>query len=436
MEWDGVAHLFSTARPVDFRAGSVQLARMKSRLSFTLLAALALSVPHTPAADWPQWRGPNRNGISAETGIRTNWPAAGPEILWRALVGTGFSSISISQGRVYTMGNTANRDTIWCFDATTGKPIWQHSYTSQLDPRYYEGGPGSTPTVDIRGGAEPARVYTIGKWGDVFCLDAAKGTVLWQRDLRQDGIKPNEWGFAGSPLVYGELVILNAGDAGMALDRNTGRTVWSGGTNATGYSSPTLCKAGGQESLLMFAVKHFVALEPKTGRELWRLTWETGYDINAPDPVLFGDRILISTYSRGCALLAVKDGKPVAVYENKSLNNHLSPGILLGEHLYAFNGEAKHTTDFRCFHLPSGELKWTRNNPAFGSLILADGKLIILSEKGELLLAEPSPAEFKPLARAQVLGGLCWVPPALANGRLYVRNAKGDLVCLGLRTKR
>jgi len=270
----------------------------------------------------------------------------------------------------------------------------------------------------------------------VFCLDAAKGNVLWERDLRKEGIHPNEWGFAGSPLVYGESVILNAGAAGMALDRTTGCPLWSSGTNVTGYSSPTLCNLGGRESLLLFAAKHFVALEPKTGRELWRLPWETGYDINAPDPVLFGDRILISTYSRGCALLAVKDGQPVTVYTNKSLNNHLSPGILLGEHLYVFNGEAKHATDFRCFHVPSGEVKWTRKDPAFGSLIFADGKLIILSEKGELLLAEPSPAEFKVLARTQALGGLCWTPPALADGRLYVRNAKGDLVCLYIKAER
>ena len=134
---------------------------MKSCLSLALFGALALSTTNALTADWPQWRGPNRNGISAETDIRTNWPAAGPKILWHASVGTGFSSMSVSQGRIYTMGNMANRDTIWCFDATTGKLIWKHTYDSRLDPKYYEGGPSSTPTTDSN------RVYTISKWGEV-----------------------------------------------------------------------------------------------------------------------------------------------------------------------------------------------------------------------------------------------------------------------------
>jgi len=132
----------------------------------------------------------------------------------------------------------------------------------------------------------------------------------------------------------------------------------------------------------------------------------------------------------------VKEDQPKVIYDSQVLHNHLSAGILLGEYLYAFNGEAKQETDLRCIHLATGELKWTRKDPAFGSLIFAESKLIILSDKGELLMAEASPEEFKPLARAQVLGGLCWTPPALASGRLYVRNARGEVVCLDLSTKR
>jgi outer membrane protein assembly factor BamB len=393
-----------------------------------LIAAVAVLGSALFAADWPQWRGPNRDGVSSEK-VSASWPAAGPKVLWRAAVGTGFSSISVSEGRAYTMGNLKNEDTVWCFEAGSGRVLWRHTYAAQLGPQWYEGGPGSTPTVSGH------RVFTISKWGDVFCLEAARGTVIWQRDLRRDGVKPNRWGFAGSPLIWGDRVILNAGTAGIALDRATGRIVWSNGTNAAGYASPTRFDSGGRESVLIFAAKRLVALDPQSGRELWRQPWETDWDTNNTDPLVHGRRIFISSFSRGCGLLSVSNGQPAITYTNKVLRSHLSPGILRGEYLYAFDGEAKQETDFRCVHLPTGELKWTCKDPAFGSLILAGDKLIVLSEKGELLLAEASPVGFKPLARAKVLSGVCWTPPALANGRLYVRTARGELRCLKLEAK-
>jgi outer membrane protein assembly factor BamB len=380
----------------------------------------------TAAGDWPQWRGPDRSGISPEK-ISTSWPADGPKVLWQAAVGTGFSSISISQGRAYTLGNTANRDTIWCLNSITGKELWKHSYAAQLSPQWYEGGPGATPTV------ESNRVFTISKWGDIHCLDGLRGTVVWQRNLRELGLQPNRWGFAGSPLVWRDLVIFNAGAAGIALERDTGRVVWSSGTNAGGYASPTLFRSDDRDCVLIFAAKHLVARELESGRELWRQFWETGWDTNITDPLIHHGRIFISSFSRGCALLSVTDGKPTVVYDSKVLHHHLSPGILLGDNLYAFNGEAKQQTDFRCIHLPTGELKWTTKDPGFGSLICADGKLVVLSEKGELVVGEASPAEFRPLARAKVLSATCWTPPALANGLLYIRNARGELRCLDLR---
>jgi outer membrane protein assembly factor BamB len=394
-------------------------------MKLCLSAVLVLVAAALSAADWPQWRGPDRDGASAEK-ISAAWPADGPKLLWRASVGTGFSSISVSDGRAYTMGNTNNEDTIWCFEAGSGKTLWRHTYAALLGPQWYEGGPGSTPTVD-RG-----QVFTISKWGEVFCLDAAKGTVVWQRDLRRNGIKPNRWGFAGSPLLWGDKVLLNAGTAGIALDRATGRVVWSNGTNVAGYASPTRFNAGGRECALIFAAKHLVALDPQTGRERWRQFWETDWDTNNADPLVHAGRIFLSSFSRGCGLLSVRDGAPEVIYTNKLMHCHLSPGVVMGDYLYAFNGEAKQETDLRCLHIPTGELKWARKDPAFGSLIRAGDKLILLSDKGELLLAEASPADFQPLARAKVLSGLCWTPPALANGRLYVRNARGELRCLEL----
>jgi len=394
------------------------------KLRFFLFGLVGL-LTCSHASDWPQWRGPNRTGISAEN--VSVWPAGGPKVLWRASVGTGFSSFAISKGRVYTMGNAEEKDTIWCFDARTGKEIWRHTYAAALGPQYYEGGPGSTPTVSSN------RVFTIGKWGDVFCLEPATGKILWEHDLKKDGIKPNRWGFAGSPLIWNNLVILNAGWAGTALERGTGRLVWTTGTNATGYASPTMLNLDGKSMVLNFGAKNLIAVDPKSGHELWRFPWETGYDTNNPDPLIYRNQVFISSYSRGCALLSVTPKAAQAVYTKDVLHNHLSPGVLLGEYLYAFNGEAKQSTDLRCIHLPTGELKWSRAEPAFGSLICAGGKLIILSEKGELVIGDASPEGFKASARAQVLGGLCWTPPALANGLLYARNSKGDVICLELK---
>jgi len=386
-----------------------------------------LAVP-CQAAEWPQWRGANRDSVSTDR-VRATWPAEGPRLVWRASVGTGFSSVSVAEGRAYTLGNTNHVDMIWCFDARTGKKLWSKSYPSKLDPQWYEGGPSATPTVDNRA------VYTISKWGDVFCLDAVKGTVLWHRVLGDEGIRSNRWGFAGSPLIWRDLVILNAGRTGTALERRTGRIAWSTGTNTTGYASPTVFRAGGTESVLIFAAKHLVAVDPANGRELWRQFFETGWDTNITDPLIDGDRVFISSFSRGCILLSLARGKPEVVYDSKVLHNHLSPGVQVGEYLYAFNGEAKTETDFRCIHLPTGRLQWVCKDPSFGSLIRVGDKLLVLSGKGELLLVKPSPEKFEPIARAKVLSGTCWTPPTTADGFVYVRNAKGELRCLDLSTK-
>jgi outer membrane protein assembly factor BamB len=410
---------------------------MKSAWPWFLVFLLAGPKPICLAGDWPQWRGPHRNGISTEQ-INNRWPAAGPKVVWSASVGTGFSGVSISSGYAVTMGNTTNEDTVWCFEARTGALVWKHCYPAQLSPQWYEGGPGATPTI------EGNRVYTISKWGDVFCFDGTTGSIVWQRDLRQDGIKPNRWGFAGSPLIWHDLLILNAGGAGTALDRNTGRIAWSNGTNATGYASPMIFHIRDTECVLIFSAQQLVALDPQTGAERWRHPWKTDWDTNNSDPVLYNDCIFLSSFSRGCALLSLKNESPEVLYDTNTVFNNLSPGVLLGQYYYVFSGEAKKDTQLRCLHLPTGQLKWSTKEPAFGSVISADGALIVLTEKGELLLfgqdhsaqgkqpvGGPIP-EGQPIARAKVLSSTCWTPPSLANGILYVRNAKGELKCLDM----
>lgn len=381
------------------------------------------------AEDWPRWRGPDLNGISRETNWSAAWPTDGPKRLWDASVGIGFSSVAVADGRAFTLGNTNETDTVWCFDAASGRLHWKHSYPCPLDPQYYEGGPGSTPTVDGQ------QVYTFSKRGQVFCFEAATGKVRWELTLTNAlGVWKPRWGFAGSPLIVGDRLILNAGAAGVALDKASGKILWSSGTNAAGYATPVPVTLEGEACALIFAAKALVAVQLKDGRELWRHPWVTKWDLNVVDPIVIGDRVYVSSFDRGGALLRLRGRQPPElVYERKGIANHFNSCVQLDGYLYGIDGNSDAPPkDLRCVELATGELKWRQEGFGLGSLLIAAGKLIVLSDKGELAVAPASPTGFKPLAQAQVLGGKCWTVPVLARGRLYCRNAAGHLVCLDL----
>jgi outer membrane protein assembly factor BamB len=383
-----------------------------------------------PGADWPNWRGPERNGLSSETNWSSVWAANGPPLRWRASVGTGFSSISVVAGRCYTMGNRGEIDLVFCLEALSGREIWRHAYAAPLDAKSYEGGPSATPTVFSN------RVYSFSKLGRLFCLEAASGKVAWTRDLAKELKLPvNEWGLAGSPVVEGNLILLNLGAAGTAVDRMTGEVVWSSGPQTAGYASPVPFNVGGRRLLALFAAKFLVILEASNGRELWRYPWETGWDNNNADPVVSGNRIFISTYSRGCALLEASLEKPQVVYDNESIHTHMNACVRIGPHLYGFNGREGRgrPNDFRCIEFLTGKVAWTLPGLGVGSLTAAGDRLIVLSETGELVILKARPETSQVLARAQVLGGRCWTPPVLADGAIFCRNAKGDLVSLDVR---
>jgi outer membrane protein assembly factor BamB len=375
------------------------------------------------AADWPRFRGPAQDGISPETGLNAKALEGGGKILWKTNIGTGFSSITIANGRVYTMGNANATDTIWCLDASTGKEIWKHSYAEELKPNLYEGGPNATPTVD------GDRVFTLSKTGKALCLDAAKGTVVWEKDLAKDlGAKKPEWGFSGSVLIEGDLAIYNVGEAGAGLNKKTGEVVWKSGTGASGYSQAIAFNLGKDRLAIFMAASDAIALNPKTGVVAWTHPWKTSYDINAADPIVSGNKVFVSSgYNHGASVFEVIDNKTKVIWENKNLRNQFSSSVLCKGHLYGVD-----EGQLRCVDFATGEVKWTDKASGKGTLILADGKLLVLSEKGELIIAEASTEAFKPLGRAQILGGKCWTTPALANGKLYARNAKGDLVCVEL----
>jgi len=334
--------------------------------------------------------------------------------------------VSIADGRLFTLGNKDETDTIYCFDAQSGKEVWKYSYPCALDPIYYEGGPGSTPTVDR------TKVYTFSKRGHLFCFNASDGKVLWRHNLMEELLvaKPR-WGFAGSPLIEGSLVLLNVGGAGAALDKSTGKVAWKSDTNIAGYATPVPFTANGEGCAALFSGKALVGVRARDGKELWQFPWVERWNLNAADPLLIGNNFFISSFGQGCALLQVHPEGPKAVWENKVISHHFNCGVHLRGFIYGINGNTDQPEkDLRCIEAATGEIKWKQSGIGLGSLMAADGKLIVLTDRGELLVASATPEGFKPIARAQVLGGKCWTTPVLANGRIYCRNAEGTLLCL------
>lgn len=393
--------------------------------STALLLGIALAVP---AGDWPHWRGPQRNGISTETAWKAAFPADGPKVLWRAGVGVGYASVTVANGRAYTTGNKEDTDIVYALDAETGKTLWQYSFAHPLDPKYYEGGTSATPTVD------GDRVYTLSKRGHLHCFDAASGAVKWGKNVAEElGAKMPTWGFASSVLIDGDRAVVNVGKYGAAFDKATGKVLWKTGSDESGYATPVPVEMDGQKLYLIFAAKEVVGIRPENGQKVWGHKWETSYDVNAADPIpAWPNRFFIASgYNRGGALLEVKNGKPVVVWENKNIRSHFNAAILFGPHLYAIDGDVG-KAQLRCVELATGKALWTFKDPNHGAITIADGKLIVISEKGELLIGEASPKEFKPMARAQVSGGKFWTVPVLSHGRLYIRNADGLVTCLDL----
>ncbi|MHC4638343.1 MAG: PQQ-like beta-propeller repeat protein, partial [Planctomycetota bacterium] len=393
-------------------------------LVFTLITTVFYSTAE--AADWPNWRGPNYDGISTETGWNPMLPK---EVLWKISIGTGFSSMSVVNGRVYAMGNIKDNDIVYCLDAKTGKEIWRHTYSSPLDSKNYEGGPNATPTID------QGRVYTLSKRGMAFCLDIENGRVIWSRDFKKEyGIKWPRWGLSGSALIVDDLVIYNAGTAGIALNKKDGSMVWQNGSDEAGYATPMPFTMNGTKYLAIFTAKSLNTLLTATGEIKWEFPWKTSYNVNAADPIVTGDKVFISSgYNRGSALLKITSDSVTEVWQNKkkAMRNQCNSSVLLNGYLYGFDGQVGGKGKLTCFELETGQVKWAQDGMGTGSVISADGKLIILSEKGKLVIAEVSPEAFKEISSAQILTGKCWTAPVLADGMIYARNNPvGDLVCV------
>ena len=398
------------------------------KLPASALTAI-LAFPLIARADWPHWRGPAHDGVSKETGWKSKWDGE-PKRLWQAQVGSGFSGLTVSEGRVFTMGLEGKTESVAALDAKTGKPVWKHGWPSVFKAQFYEGGTSATPTVDGQ------TVFVLGQSGDLLSLASATGKVNWHKNLATDlGLEIGTWGLTGAPLVDGERLILNAGTSGTAVGKKSGAVVWKSGADAAGYSTPVPFSIGGTPAAAIMGKDAVHVVDRSSGRVLWSHPWKTKYDVNAADPILLpsGKMLLSSGYGTGAAVIAYDAKGARELWKNTKFRAQMNPGVAVGAHVYGFDGQADSRPALVCLDPSNGSVLWKQEGLGMGSVIAAGTTLIVLSEKGELITAPASPQGFKPISRGQILSGKCWTVPTLANGLLYARNWKGDVVCIDLR---
>jgi outer membrane protein assembly factor BamB len=380
------------------------------------------------AADWPQWRGPQQDGVSSETGLLAKWPEGGPAELWRCPLGAGFSAVSVAGGRALTMYGTPAGEFVLAVDVASGKRLWKARCGDLFINDSYGSGPRATPTIDQR------RVYALGGSGNLVCLEAATGKTVWALDLvKKFGGKLPEYGFSASPAVFGKLLVVDVGAKKgrslAAFDKATGELLWTSLDDKPGYATPIRVEIDGVPQIIVLMGEALVSVSPQDGREFWRRPWKTEQDANVATPIFHQGRLFVSTgFGTGCALLELSapSGKPAAtpLWAGKQMQNYWSTSVLVDGHLYGF-----HNKFLTCMDFKTGDVQWKQRGFNGGSLLAADGKLIIYGERATLALAAASPLKYQELARAQVLDGKTWTVPTLSSGRLFVRNEQ-EMVCL------
>jgi outer membrane protein assembly factor BamB len=371
------------------------------------------------AALWPQWRGPNRDGISKETGLLKQWPAEGPPLVWKATgAGRGYSSFSIADGKLYTMGLRGNREFVIAFDIATGKEAWATAHGSAF--RNDRGdGPRGTPTVD------GDRVYALGGNGDLSALDAKTGKIVWTKNVLKEFDGQNiTWGISESPLVLGNKVLVNPGGPGasiVALNKADGSVIWKSQSDKAGYSSGIPVEINGTTQVVFFTSERAVGLDAKDGRLLWDYSRPANNVANVATPIVRANRVFISSdYGTGGGVVEIKpDNKAQEVWFTKDMRNHHSSSVLIGDYLYGFSSAILTAIKF-----DTGEIAWRDRSVGKGSLVYADGNLYCFSENGVVGLVEATPTGYKEKGRFRIPQDSLptWTHPVVAGGRLYLRD--------------
>jgi len=378
---------------------------------------------------WPNWMGPRHDGVSLESGWSTDWPQDGLPVVWSREIGIGFSSVSIAGGRLFSMGHIDGDEFVQCLKSDTGQPVWSFSYRSPLVDNLHDGGPGATPTIDEE------YVYTLGRGGQLYCFRADNGKVVWSRMLEDDlDLSLPEWGFTSSPLILDDQLILEAGRV-VSYNKSTGVKNWQTDRHEAGYGSAARLESDGVELLATLDCDGLRIVRASDGEQVAFHPWESPFLTNSTTPIVQGERIYVSSgYNVGCGLFRFSGGQLTLIYSNRDMRNHFNNSILLDGHLYGFDGNSNlgRVVQLTCMELATGDVKWKQRGLGCGSLMVADGKLLLLSEDGDLVVAAGSPGGYSELCRSRFLDGRCWTVPLLLDGCVYGRNAAGRLVCARL----
>jgi outer membrane protein assembly factor BamB len=370
-------------------------------------------------ANWPQWRGPNRDGISKETGLLKQWPENGPPLVWKTSgAGNGYSTMSFSQGRMFTMGLRGDKEFIIAFDVATGKEVWAtpHGSAFQNDRG---NGPRGTPTID------GDRLYALGGAGDLSALDVKTGKLIWTKNVLKDfGASNITWGISESPLVVGNRLLINPGgsDASIvALNKTNGAVLWKSQSDEAGYSSAIPVQINGGTQVIFFTASRAVGLNVNDGKLLWEWSKPANRTANIATPIVKANRVFISSdYGTGGGVVEIKpDGNAQEVYFTKEMKNHHSSSVLIGDYLYGFSSSILTAMKF-----DTGEVAWKDRSVGKGSLVFADGHLYCFSENGVVGLVEASPTGYKEKGRFRIQQGSLptWSHPVVVGGRLYIRD--------------
>jgi outer membrane protein assembly factor BamB len=423
-----------------------------------LLVVLVAFCPEPPAAadDWPQWRGPERDGVWRETGLIDTFAGPTLDTKWSAPIGAGYCGPTVSDGRVVVMDRLTDPEEVervLCFDAESGRPLWVHPYPCSYADISYTAGPRASVTL------EAGRGWALGSTGHLHCLELATGQVVWQRDLRQEyAIRMPEWGIAAAPLIVGELVILHIGGTPgatvVALEKGTGRERWRALDDRASYSAPILVQQGDRPVVIVWNGDALVGLAPATGETYWRIPFPPrNMPIGVPTPVVAGRRVFVSSFYDG-SLMVELDAPPPAARtlwsiagrnerDTRALHCMISTPVFLGDHVYGVDSYG----ELRCLDAASGTRIWedrTATPRARWSnihMVQQADRIWMFNERGELIIARLSPAGFTELSRAKLIeptrdqldqrGGVCWSHPAFANRHVYARNDQ-QLVCVSL----